>query len=246
MTQGSTMGNEYKGMEATTYEALYERFLKRSPRELLEAAGMERGKSVLDLCAGPTCRLTKEALNLGASEVTVVDKCFGGPNRVIFPNPEFPYLDKIQTFCWDVRTFLDRDFNPPMKFDIIACQQAVNYWWMDAPSPAKNLARYLAPNGAFVFNTFNTPPPREPKFSEYMSEEDENGRRDSIYEVVQLVERCDDLGVVHHIQARTGHEPHLTSFDWIPPDVFEGSLRVGFSDIKKITDKGTDIYVCMA
>ena len=199
---------------------------------MLEAAEMEPGMTVLDLCCGPTGRLTAEALDMGASSVTAVDSSNSVLNLSTDP--------RIDIHCTNIYTFfgLVRNSGVHFEWDIIACQQAVNYWWNKVACPARRIDRILKPGGAFVFNTFNTLPPTMPAYKVYEVEDvDRNACRAS--ELYYMVD-----GIVYHVQAREGCKPHMTSFDWISPESFERSLKAQFNSFLRIRNGGTDIYVC--
>lgn len=201
------------------YIALYKRFLHRSPDELLLAAGPIQGKRVLDLCAG-TMRASNRAKELGASYVVAIDK-----SSTIIPKnhkADAVVITDIKDI-WSTRLALFSQ-----SFDLIVCQQGINYWFNDRN--IESISKLLNYNGHFVFNTFNTRPNKTPQIKQYDNE---------FTEVIQLV---DDT--VYHLQMREGYIPHFTSFKWLAGDDIENIVNTHFKDVNSIVDNGTTIYIC--
>jgi SAM-dependent methyltransferase len=206
------------------YEALYGSYLKSSPHTLLDAAGVPpdgwKGLQVLDLCGG-NGRLSLAAKRMGA-EVTMVEA-----------DPEM--CDSLELRSRGIDGWFNKVEDVLLafaghRFDAVFCQQAANYWLNNGT--AEDVARVLAPDGVFVFNTFNTLPSTVPTFRERdMGDHYE-------YEALHSVR-----GIVHHVQLREGYAPHMTSFKWIPPDEFDRILAPHF-EVERRTDGRTDIYVC--
>lgn len=210
--------NDYN-ITSEQYVALYERFLHRSPDELLLAAGPIQGKQVLDLCAG-TMRASNRAKELGASYVVAVDK-----SSTIIPREHKADAVIITDISdiWSTRLAL---FSK--TFDLIVCQQGINYWFSD--KNIESVSKLLKHGGHFVFNTFNTRPSETPQIRKFDS---------GTIEVIQLVD-----GTVYHLQARKGYMPHFTSFKWIAGDDIENVVNTHFRDVNSIVEGGTTIYVC--
>ena len=121
--------------------------------------------------------------------------------------------------------------NPFSEFDIAFCRQAVNYWMN--PQNAKNLAKIMSADGVFIFNTFNTKPPTDPKVKEY-----------HLYNIkfveISYIDKNDN---VHHVQVREGMEPHITQFKWMSEEYLKNCLDKWF-DIDIIVKNKTDVYKC--
>jgi len=195
------------------YEQLYQRFFKRTPAELLEGVVLE-GKHVLDLCGGGG-RLSLHAINAGAARVSYVDD-----------EPDM-LTAEARTALWacnranrifhdQVEHVLRRWWVHDVPYDVVACQQGINYWL--TPETARDVYAVLAPGGVFAFNTFNVAPPRAPKVREYTLD------GHNFVEVSYLVG-----DTVYHVQARDGLPPHVTHFKWISPEnLYALLLEAGF------------------
>jgi len=120
----------------------------------------------------------------------------------------------------------------PVQYDIVACRQAINYWF-NARSVAL-LASLVRSGGVFVFNTFNTRPSETPKIKQY------HHKGVSFTEISYV----DPTNMVHHVQIREGMEPHVAKFQWIAPDSFDLFLGKYFK-IEKTTRNRTDYYKCI-
>ncbi len=212
------------------YERLYHRFLKRSPDEILLANGPLKGKRVLDLCAGGL-RASLRARDLGASYVLAVDKSesmmhgMGPPPWAEDPIIETCALDISGGFSSSpVNNLL---YNPE-PFDLVICQQAVNYWWNH--KTVADIAKCLKLNGCFVFNTFWGKPKKEPKFRMGKVQTPDGGRESGHGQWIAEVSWRDGE-MVHHVQMREGMEPHFTSFRWISMEEFEEDLMCAFNSV---------------
>lgn len=213
--------------EGHLYEALYAKYIHKRPvTDLLGRAGDIDDKRVLDLCCG-TGRLLKGCVARGAT-VTGVDSCLGmigeltdwvsanSPDSTIYACTVESYL----LYCSAHR----------VKYDVVFCRQAVNYWLN--LEKAELLARSVVPGGLFIFNTFSNKPSEIPVVKEY------EYRGHHFVEMSWLVD-----GMVHHVQVRDGLPPHTTSFMWISPDSFFQILSPYF-DLHVDTDDRTTVYVC--
>jgi len=216
-------GYEMTGEE---YDILYKRHQARSSKELLELAGMKEGDRVLDLCAGSNGRATKAAIKMGASLVVPVDL-----------NPNVKKLHRVkqgyvEPYCQDIQGFLQfSNLNKNDKFDIIICQQGINYWF--DKDIIRKFGSLIKRGGVFVFNTFNKKPSTVPIV-----------RKDEI-DGLNYVEVVWTVGnMVKHVQIVEGYNPHTTEFKWIPPDYFKEGLSLSFRDVEVKTVNGTDIYIC--
>jgi len=230
------MINDFINMDAPDYERLYARFLKRPIDDLLLAVGPIEGKRVLDLCAGGL-RASVRAKELGAAYVCAVDI-----SSSMLWSPSIENRWKAESLP-DVRVVADiskwgrtESFSPYLSntlfFDLVVCQQGVNYWW--GKYAVANIAASMKEDGCFVFNTFVQRPDEVPKRREY----EIDGR--SYTEVSWLVG-----DIVVHVQTCEG-ESHSSTFRWIPHGEFVDVLKMHFSDIETLYDDRcrSIIYVC--
>ena len=213
-------------MTAEEYNILYKRHLKRSPKELLELAGLQKGMSVLDLGSGSNGRASIVAKEMGADVVIAVDdnkyidmlKKYG---IEIFYGKVYEFFNTVETSFYNF---------PVKKFDIVIAQQSINYWfWDDGTNGA--IFEILKNNGKFVFNTFNTCPSEKITVKKYKIDD---------LNYCEVFNYKD--GVVYHLQSADGLKPHYTEFQWISPERFEFLLEPFDFEVK--TDGNTDIYVC--
>jgi len=152
------------------------------------------------------------------------------------------YYNRIDIYNEDVEKFLARRIKTgKYKYDVIVCQQAVNYW-LNCQT-AQMIKLLLREHGCFVFNTFNTQPPTEPTFKSYTIDGVKYG--EAFYCDISQRSKLlfPSIGVVHHLQMREGMAPHLTSFDWISPEGFRSILADHFIIEEHIED-ATTMYVC--
>ena len=219
------MTNNYE-MTGEEYDILYKRYLTRSSKELLELAGMKEGDRVLDLCAGSNGRVTKAAIEMGASFVVPVD---------LNPNVKKLYKIKhgcVDPYCQDIQGFLQfSNLDKADRFDIMVCQQGINYWF--DKDIVRKFGSFIKKGGVFVFNTFNKKPSTVPSVKEY--------KIDGLayVEIVWLVGK-----MVKHIQIVEGYNSHTTEFKWISPAYFKEGLSLSFRDVEVKTVNSTDIYIC--
>ncbi len=212
------------------YCKLYERYLKRPVDELLLSAGPVEGKKVLDLCAG-ALRLSKRAKELGAAGVAAFDK---SPKMMDVPWKH----EAADIFIIGEVEFTNYDlFGALFPFDLVACQQAINYWFNERTF-GYLVENIIVDGGAFVFNTFGKKPPAKPTVREYQI----SGVQ--FMEVYQLVG-----DMVYHVQMRRGMKPHATRFKYITRQEFgiviEKLIAEGKLHSFKIREDGnTDIYIC--
>jgi SAM-dependent methyltransferase len=217
-----------------TYAALYARYFKRGPEALLGTDRLD-GMTVLDLCGGGG-RLSVYAARLGA-RVHYVDL-----ERAMIPT-KLLSENRISWTCHsaqDALTCYKRDkthfgqhVETQFGFDIIACQQGINYWLCDDERWNGDLvAACLKPGGLFIFNTFNTDPGTTPKVKDY-----EYGG----HHFVEVSYRIDDM--IYHTQARDGIAPHMTRFRWLSPDSIKEHLEPWFATIEQ-QDGPTSIWTC--
>ena len=213
-------------MTGEEYDILYKRYLQRDPKELLEMAGMQEGYRVLDLCAGANGRATKAAIEMGASFVVPVDlnPCVKKLHKV-----KHTYVDP---YCEDVGGFIGLSHLSPIdKFDIVICQQGINYWFNK--DNMQKLGNVVKKGGVFIFNTFNKKPPAVPTVKEY--------EIDGLH-YVEIVWMMNDM--IKHVQVVEGHNSHATEFKWIEPEKFKSYLSPSFAKVDVKTINNTDIYVC--
>jgi len=221
------MNSEYN-MTGEEYEHLYKRHLKRDPKDLLKMAGMQEGYRVLDLCSGSNGRATIAAIEMGAAYVAAVDL-----------NPLVKQMQgkrwthgKVDCFCEDVFGYAQyNDVLKDERFDIVICQQGINYWF--GPDELRKVALVCKKTFKLVFNTFNKMPPEKPLIKEY--ELDGNN-------YVEVIWSHNDK--VNHIQIVNDVEPHFTTFKWLTRDTIEKICDNAHLNVEVETQGNTDIYVC--
>lgn len=215
------------------YRILYARYFKRSPADLLKGVQV-KGKRVLDLCGG-NGRLSQWVIEQGCASCTMVEE---SPDMI----SAMRLHEKISVVQKSVSEFLRSNSN---QYDLIVCQQAVNYWISD--SLIKLLIARLAVGGQFVFNTFNTQPTTKPYVKQYEYE----GHQfveiswlvpDMIYKPTKSI-GIHNFSTVHHVQIRDGLLPHATEFAWISPEQFM-ELLGDFEHVNRFVDGPTTIYIC--
>ena len=231
--------NEYNNLTAEDYNTMYHRFLKWSPEELMNRAGMKEGYIVVDLCCGANALLTISALKMGANSVHAVDKT--KYVKSLHEKDVVPRKDwlKVLPFHMSVKEYLN-SFRRMYAFpngpfvDIVASRQSINYFFNDLTDIELGLlAGMIKDDGKFVFNTFRNCPPKDPIVKEYFNK----GKK--FVEVYWSVER-----LVHHVQIAEGYPPHVTTFDHITNEEFESKLHIAFGTIDIISREHTDIYIC--
>jgi len=213
-----------------TYRKLYARYLPphgRSETEMVDLAGDFKGKVVLDLCGGAGA-IALECVERHAKTVALLDGCVA--------MVDVATLERKGVRVWvaDVDEFLRIPAPDRWLFDVVFCRQAVNYWFDE--ETIEGLAAKIAPDGIFIFNTFNRKPPERPVVKQYSLSDG-----DGTHHFVE-VHWCVD-GIVHHVQVCEGMEPHCTAFRWSSPERFREVLEPCF-DLDVRTDGPTYIYVC--
>jgi SAM-dependent methyltransferase len=205
--------NEYSNINEEEYTLLYARYMSRD--KLYDFLDIQKDELVLDVCAGVSLRLSKMAAQKGAI-VFALDECYS--EDFTTPNQNIILIkNKLQNYQFGC------------KFDWIACQQGINYWFGE--NSIYQLYKSLKHNGKFVFNTFNKKPSSVPTFKEYEIDGVKFG------EAFQLVGN-----VVHHFQMREGMEPHFTKFRWIDPEEFRSVLSP--FHFEEHIDGNSTTYVC--
>lgn len=194
------------------YETLYARYLTKGSKHLIDFAQLpseEAALDVLDLCAG-NGRLGIELLESHPNcRVTAVEGNFS-----MCPKP-----DARITWHWqDVEDALVQMLSREQCFDVVFCQQAVNYW-LDDHYVANLVQKILRPGGCFVFNTFV---PSDVWFSTKTYELD--GRQ--YHEINQR-----EGDVLHHVQICRGLSPHLTRFQVLSIEKLKDMLTPYFATI---------------
>ena len=198
------------------YDSLYARWLVH-PGNLLDVAGWEPGKKLLDLCGG-TGAVTREALRRGAipEEITLLDL-----------NPRYMKagVRQVQGEAERARSLL-----PFEKYDVIVCRQAFGYLnrrkWEGL---VDSLYRLLLPGGKLVFNTFQTP---KWSFSSYLFD----GNR--YFEISGYLGHR-----VFHIQASPFLGFDLTFFQWHEKEDIFAEFSKRFKVVCKETEKSLR-WVC--
>lgn len=213
-----------------TYSKLYARFLKKDCGEILKDISV-KDKNVLDLCCG-SGRLSIEMVKREARMVYAVDEI----NQMI--NPEVFRYQNIKYSNDTVYSYLNlqREYWTYAKtvvdfYDVITCQQAINYWF--DKETIGLVYKALKPGGVFIFNTFNTKPSLTPTIKSYVLD------GINYCEVSYLVEN-----MVHHFQSAEGLTPHFTSFRWIISTEFFTILQLYFPRICNYIDGNTTTYHC--
>lgn len=203
-----------------SYKLLYARYFERSVGHFLFKIDL-KNKSVLDLCCG-SGRVSEYAITNGAIILHALDNSLDMVPMTIRNNPNIEFM-------WTtVEDFFKSNLS--FKYDVIVCQQAVNYWFNNVS--AKSIANCLNSNGVFVFNTFNKIPSTKPVVKEYVL-------NDKAYcEVSYLIGN-----EVLHMQSVEGMTMHTTKFDWISPEKFEVELTPHFNCMV-IEDKNTSLWYC--
>jgi hypothetical protein len=209
---------------AEEYERLYKRFLVRSPMELLCKVPLKPGDIVLDLCCGPMMRLAKAAAAGGAARVDAVD---------LSPHA---FCDQVNIKGNGNCSIFDFILDSPRDvYDIVACQQGINYWF-DTPE-SHMLSKVIVKGGAFVFNTFNRLPPSEIHTRTY----ELNGLHYT--EVTDVVTGNDSRPEIHHVQFVDGLPPHWNKFKFIKPEEFREWLALYFDKVEENILGNTTIWV---
>ena len=210
------------------YDLLYKKYLKRSPRMLLELAGLKKCDSVWDLCCGSNGRVVEEAMQMRASYVTAVDLNEHVHDLSVKWDIREKWTGFFTTYHLSVHDFLQlENLTTP---NIVVCQQSINYWF--DKEDVELLAKRMATDGVFVFNTFQNKPSVVPRVVQYKID-DRN-----YTEVAWLVDNT-----IYHVQVVNGLPPHVTSFRWIPREEFENVLNKFFK-VEVVSQGTTDIYIC--
>lgn len=207
------------------YYDLYKRFQSRDPYELVNyyQSPLDQ-KSILDVCAGN-----------GRLSQSIVDK--GHKSFIYLLDKEITMLPEIENsgfagiYSMDVYNFIE-EYYKDEKFDVIFCQQAINYWLKHVD--IEKFSKMFKQKGQFIFNTFNKKPGT---FSSPTIKEYEIGN-DKFLEISYIENKR-----VYHIQIMNNQKPHLTSFDWLS-DKKINKLLSPYFDIKKYVDGTTSIYNC--
>lgn len=221
--------NEYPPLHQ--YKILYARFMKdEGVQRLLSSAGSLDGKKVLDLCAGGL-RITKGALKQKASYVSIVEQ-----EAVMFPMT-LPDADRTRFYISSVEKFLRSQSGllclfPPI-FDVVFCQQAINYWL--SAECAVQLCGIMKPGAVFLFNTFAQCPPSKPTINGYQYD----GRD---YMEINWYEQKSNL--IHHVQITPELPPHTTSFKWISAEDYTVMLSPYF-DLEVTQFDRSVVYKCV-
>lgn len=203
------------------YSELYARYVQstRLLTELEFECLIKPGLRVLDVGAGRDLRASRWMIEHGVNNITAVDPCLVDCDVDV--DIKKMTLSQYWLQYW----------NSTHSFDLIVCQQGVNYWF---DSEHVNIVcDLLDMGGKFVFDTFNTKPDSVPQFRSY-----EFGGR-QYGEAYQLVG-----DTVHHWQMCDGLIPHYSCFRWIESEEFESELKRWFSGITRKRFDKTDIYIC--
>lgn len=215
------------------YEKIYQKYINLDNLfKMMDLVEDYKGKSFLDICCGNGAA-TEEALKRGAShcymidqEIKMIPSKFLGQDNFFSPGGIRLYIDDVESSFRMMSTVPEW-----RQFDIGFCRQSINYWLNN--ESAILLFERFKKGGIFIFNTFNSKPSGKPKIKEY-SIDDIN-----FIEISYLIN-----DMVHHVQIREGHEPHVTKFRWIDEQEFKYLLSDYF-DIEIIRKEKTDIYKCI-
>jgi SAM-dependent methyltransferase len=209
------------------YNSVYSRFLKRSPRDLFDLVGDIKSASVLDLCAG-TLRASRIAKDLGAGFISALDESNSALPKDYRSFVNIFYHTSVESFLNSYTVRVANYFKINFKYDLVVCQQAINYWFSE--ETIKLLPLVIEDGGYFIFNTFNTKPPYEPVLKKTA-----NNSWECFY--------CEN-DMIHHLQIKKGYEPHLTKFKWISPEEYKRVLEANFKTVIRRQIEKTDIYIC--
>ena len=197
------------------YNFRYKNYLKRDPSELFKNITFDK-KVLLDLCGG-NGRLSIYAKNQGA-DVTYLD-------QELDMTP-FELLKGVSILHMSVEEFFA---SSSIKFDIIACQQGINYWF--DPKIIESIYYGLNYDGVFIFNTFNKKPSEIKKTKIYSIDGKEYKETNILID-----------NIVYHTQECEGII-HTTEFKWISPETFN-SILIEYFDLSIFIDGPTSIYHC--
>jgi len=218
-------------IDIADYEVLYARYLEKPVSELIDLAGDVKGKVVWDLCCGGGW-IAGECLKRGAAFVCAVDACSAMTRKLrtalASSNEVMGRRISLDVVFVDEWLYCDVESKP----DFVFCRQAVNYWLNEGT--VARLSERMAPGSVFVFNTFRFKPPVKPVVKEY----DHGGA--SYVETSWLVEP----DTVHHVQARSGMAPHVTTFRWIAPSEYMEFFGNGW-DVAVTERRATSLYRCV-
>jgi len=225
------------------YERLYRRYLQRDPLELFQELPIY-GKRVLDLCCGGG-RLAFAADKEGANVWAVDEEYDMIPNQhdIDYVYDQTGHIPDVRFECDTIKNFLAKNslIEDEDKFDIVCCQQGINYWFNETVSimdfditMSALVSRVIKDGGAFVFNTFNQRPSDIPTTKIYN------------FDGVEYVEISYCInGVVHHVQTAKNIPPHVTKFDWIEPESFSRELSYWFSSVEETRIENTSLWKCI-
>jgi len=233
-------------IKASEYEALYSRYLLKRPLKdwLLKIDG-SKGKKILDI-GGGNGRLSAYLRDNGAEEVVLLDKNAGMLSGFSKDIDGYVYSEASLHNGVLIDFFNIKDANPSHRthyqehFDVAIANQSVNFW-IDEQS-AKNVASYIRKGGFFVFNTFNVRPPEAPIPIEY---NDDEGNSYTEISYIPNPSSDKDYEKVVHIQIRSGHLPHVSSFFWVSPRKFREFLEPHFTTVTELTEGRTSFYFCL-
>jgi SAM-dependent methyltransferase len=210
----------------SAYELLYARYVDaEKSKHLLDLAEPIAGKDVLDLCGG-SGKISFGALARDAKSVDLVDQ---EPDMV---DPAI-LNSAINFYFFNVERFLSNSIDIRKEYDIVVCQQGINYWFNK--NTADDLAQVIRRGGIFVFNTFANKPTWSPIVKQYTL----NGN-----EYSEMTWLDFDGENIHHVQIMEGLPFHMTQFRWISEDYFKVILSSYF-DVQIERRNKTLIFKCI-
>lgn len=216
------------------YRDLYQRYFQRTPADLLAGIPLKK-QYVLDLCGGDG-RLTRYVIEQGGYPFYVDQE----PDMLSEDLKQcgLEHLNLSVAEATEELLYAGGDYKFADHFDLVACQQGINYWFSDYM--ITRVRQLLKPGGQFVFNTFNTKPSQVPTVREYKLESEYTLESRAFVEVSYMVG-----DTIHHVQTREGIPPHVTQFLWISPDAFWTVLRKEFSRVSEERIGPTSIWRCV-
>jgi len=216
------------------YVTIYKLYRDRRPEsELVDLANVS-GKNIINLCCGSD-DIMELCMNRGAKSFEGIDACFAMLYGLVEKKSKFP-KGTVELYNQDVMQALEYREGKEKQYDVVFCRQAINYWFSELI--IAKLASLMSDGGVFIFNTFANLPSPTPRVKEYTIE------GDKFVEISYSIFNKNGGMDVHHIQAREGHEPHMTNFAWIKPNDFMEVLNKHFEWVDRIEKGKVHIYVC--
>ncbi len=201
------------------YTELYARYFDQSKMiDLIELAGDLSNKVVIDLCGG-TGRLAQHISHMYSNAtVILVDESYKMMSEYDGTMVEATVNEFFRTMI-------------PYTPDVVYCQQAINYWFNR--EDIQYIYDSFKPGGVFIFNTFSVCPSEIPVIKKYELNN---------YQFMEISWYVPETNLVHHVQIREGMPPHVTSFQWIPKELFISTLeQIGF--LVNVIERGASLTI---